>query len=106
VLAYNFFGCFTGGDPPFYGNCIYGANNELRGYTSGQYIDRHMFATQFEYHLALPKKFGLAGFTGVGEVVPGGKERGPRSDWPFHRVNKLIKVYLGPKVLDKRTFKK
>jgi hypothetical protein len=24
VLAYNFFGCFTGGEPPFYGNCIYG----------------------------------------------------------------------------------
>jgi Omp85 superfamily domain len=82
VLAYNFFGCFTGGDPPFYGNCIYGANNELRGYTAGQYIDRHMFATQFEYRLALPKKFGLAGFTGVGEVVPGGKE--------FFRVNNFL----------------
>jgi hypothetical protein len=32
VLAYNLFLCGTGGSPPFYGNCIYGANNELRGY--------------------------------------------------------------------------
>jgi hypothetical protein len=70
VLAYNFFSCFTGGQPPFYGNCIYGTSNELRGYVAGQYIDRHMFATQLEYRLTLPKKIGFAGFTGVGEVVP------------------------------------
>lgn len=71
VLAYDLFVCNTGGDPPFYGNCIYGASNELRGYTAGQYLDRHMFATQLEYRLSLPKKFGLAGFGGVGEVFPG-----------------------------------
>jgi hypothetical protein len=82
VLAYNFFGCFTGGEPPFYGNCIYGANNELRGYTAGQYIDRDMFATQLEYRLVLPKKFGLAGFAGVGEVVPNASQ--------FFRVNNFL----------------
>jgi len=27
--------CGTGGEPPFYGNCIYGMNNELRGYQAG-----------------------------------------------------------------------
>jgi hypothetical protein len=74
VLAYNFFTCATGGEPPFYGNCIYGTNNELRGYEAGRYLDRYMFATQLEYRLSLPKKFGLAGFGGVGEVVPGGKQ--------------------------------
>jgi outer membrane protein assembly factor BamA len=31
VLAYNGFFCGTGGQPSFYGNCIYAANNELRG---------------------------------------------------------------------------
>ena len=62
VLAYNFFTCATGGEPPFYGNCIYGTNNELRGYEAGRYLDRYMFATQLEYRLSLPKKFGLAGF--------------------------------------------
>ena len=74
VLAYNLFVCGTGGAPPFYGNCIYGTNNQLRGYEAGRYLDRYMFATQVEYRLSLPKKFGLAAFGGVGEVVPGGSE--------------------------------
>jgi len=30
VLASVSFGCFTGGQPPFYGNCIYGTNSQLR----------------------------------------------------------------------------
>jgi len=82
VLAYNLFVCGTGGTPPFYANCIYGANNELRGYTAGRYIDRYMFATQLEYRLSLPKRFGLVGFGGVGEVVPGGSQG--------FRINKFL----------------
>jgi hypothetical protein len=74
VLAYNLFVCGTGGAPPFYGNCIYGTNNELRGYTAGQYLDRYMIATQLEYRLALPKRLGAVGFGGVGEVIPGGSQ--------------------------------
>jgi Omp85 superfamily domain len=74
VLAYNLFVCATGGDPPFYGNCIYGANNELRGYTAGRYLDRYMFATQLEYRLRLPWRFGAVGFGGIGEVVAGGSQ--------------------------------
>jgi outer membrane protein assembly factor BamA len=31
VLAYNLYTCATWGEPPFYGECIYGSNNELRG---------------------------------------------------------------------------
>jgi len=82
VLAYNLFVCGTGGTPPFYANCIYGANNELRGYTAGRYIDRYMFATQLEYRLSLPKRFGLVGFGGIGEVAPGGSQA--------FRVNSLL----------------
>ena len=74
VLAYNLFWCGTGGSPPFYGNCIYGTRNELRGYTAGQYLDRYMFATQLEYRLVLPWRFGLVGFGGVGQVTPGGNQ--------------------------------
>ena len=70
VLAYNLFLCGTGGDAPFYGQCIFGVNNELQGTTAGRYIDRYMFATQLEYRLVLPKRFGLVGFGGVGEVAP------------------------------------
>jgi hypothetical protein len=74
VLAYNFYWCGTGGSPPFYGNCIYGTNSELRGYTAGRYLDRYMFATQLEYRLVLPWRFGLVGFGGVGSVTPGGNQ--------------------------------
>jgi hypothetical protein len=54
ILAYNLFVCGTGGQPPFYGKCIYGMSHELRGYPGGRYLDRCMFATQTEYRLELP----------------------------------------------------
>jgi outer membrane protein assembly factor BamA len=74
VLAYDLYVCDTGGDPPFYASCIYGTAAELRGYTAGRYIDRHMFATQLEYRLSLPKRFGVAGFAGIGEVFAGASQ--------------------------------
>jgi hypothetical protein len=74
VLAYDGYFCATGGAPPFYGNCIYGTNNELRGYTAGRYFTRYMLATQLEYRLVLPKRFGFVAFGGIGEVIPGGTQ--------------------------------
>ena len=74
VLAYDLFACATSGKPPFYGNCIYGTTNELRGYTAGKYFDRYMAATQAEYRLTLPKGFGLAAFGGLGGVIPGSSQ--------------------------------
>jgi outer membrane protein assembly factor BamA len=71
VLAYNLFNCATAGNAPFYGQCIFGTNNELRGYVAGQYIDTNMIATQLEYRRTLPWRFGMVAFVGVGEVVPG-----------------------------------
>ena len=71
VLAYNANFCGTAGEPPFYGNCIYGTNNQLRGYTAGRYLDRYMYSTQLEYRLQLPKRFGVVAFAGIGEVFPG-----------------------------------
>jgi hypothetical protein len=70
VLAYNLYACATWGQPPFYGECLYGSNSELRGYIGGQHIDRYMLATQAEYRLALPWRLGLVAFGGVGEVAP------------------------------------
>ena len=90
VLAYNLGICGTGGQPPFYGNCIYGTNNQLRGYTGGQYLDRYMVSTQLEYRLSLPKKFGIAGFGGVGEVVPSGSQL-------FRIANFLPSIGGGPR---------
>jgi hypothetical protein len=74
VLAYDANFCATGGSPPFYGNCIYGTNNELRGYTAGKYFTRYTLATQLEYRLVLPKRFGLVAFGGLGGTIPGGNQ--------------------------------
>jgi hypothetical protein len=74
VLAYDGFFCATGGQPPFYGTCIYGTSNELRGYTAGRYFTNFMLATQIEYRLVLPKRFGLVAFGGLGGVIPGGNQ--------------------------------
>jgi hypothetical protein len=74
VLAYNLYTCATDGDPPFYGECIYGTNSELRGYVAGRYIDRDMIATQVEYRLALRWRFGIVLFGGLGEIAPSVEE--------------------------------
>jgi hypothetical protein len=41
---------------------------------SAKYFDRYMFTTQVEYRLTLPYRIGLAGFAGVGEVIPGSSQ--------------------------------
>jgi hypothetical protein len=74
VLAYDAYGCATGGSPPFYMNCIYGSGNELRGYVAGRYFDRYMATTQIEERVALPYRLGVVGFGGIGEAIPGGDQ--------------------------------
>jgi hypothetical protein len=70
VLAYNLFACSTGGSAPFFGQCIFGTQDELRGYTAGRYIDKKMLATQVEYRRDLRWRMGVAVFGGMGEVAP------------------------------------
>jgi outer membrane protein assembly factor BamA len=70
VLAYRIMGCGVSGDVPFYDLCLFGFNNDLRGYYAGQFRDRRMFATQMEYRLEVLSRVGLVGFAGVGGVAP------------------------------------
>jgi hypothetical protein len=70
VLALRVFGCASAGHVPFYDLCLLGMHNDIRGYKTGQYRDKLMVTTQAEYRLELPKRFGLVGFFGVGEVAP------------------------------------
>jgi outer membrane protein assembly factor BamA len=70
VLAFRVMGCGVGGDVPFYDLCLFGFNNDLRGYYAGQFRDRRMFATQLEYRLELLPRVGVVGFAGVGGVAP------------------------------------
>jgi hypothetical protein len=66
VLAYRAMGCSANGSVPFYDLCMFGFNSDLRGYTTGEFQNRRMFAGQAEYRLELRKRFGLVAFGGVG----------------------------------------
>ena len=76
VIAFRGVGCTATGDRvPIYDLCLFGASNDLRGYSAGRYQDRRMFATQAEYRFFLPAKgflgrFGVVGFAGFGAVSP------------------------------------
>jgi outer membrane protein assembly factor BamA len=74
VLASGSFACFTGGQPPFYGNCIYGTNSQLRGYTPVAISIVTCLVRRWSIGWPLPKRFGVVGFGGLGEVVPGGNQ--------------------------------
>jgi len=91
VIAYNLYACATGGQAPFFGECIFGIKNELRGYPAGRYIDRALVATQVEYRLTLPLRLGLAAFGGVGEVGP--------NFGSFNRHDLLPSVGFGPRFI-------
>jgi hypothetical protein len=69
VIAYRAMGCYAGGEPPFWGLCSFGSKSDLRGYPSGRYRDYSMFATQAEYRVGLPKRFGAVAFAGLGGVA-------------------------------------
>ena len=66
VFAYRAMACSANGNVPFYDLCLYGFNSDLRGYTTGEFQNRRMFATQAEYRIELPKRFGLVAFGGLG----------------------------------------
>lgn len=68
VLAYRAMACSANGSVPFYDLCLYGFNSDLRGYTTGEFQNRRMFATQAEYRVELPKRLGVVGFAGLGGV--------------------------------------
>jgi len=70
VLATRVFGRFAYGDVPFYDLSLYGREADLRGYTTGRWRDKMMFAVQAEYRHRLSRVWGLAAFAGVGALAP------------------------------------
>jgi outer membrane protein assembly factor BamA len=68
VLAYRGMACSVSDETPFFDLCYFGGS-DLRGYSTGQFQNRRMFATQVEYRRELPWRFGLVGFGGVGGVA-------------------------------------
>ena len=78
VLAYRAMACSANGSVPFYDLCLFGFNSDLRGYTTGEFQNRRMFAGQAEYRIELRKRLGIVAFGGVGGVA--GKWSDFRSD--------------------------
>lgn len=70
VIAYRGRLCQVSDKAPFFDLCLFGTSSDLRGYTAGEFQDRRMFATQFEYRRELPYRLGLVGFAGIGGVAP------------------------------------
>ncbi len=70
VLAMRFTTRATGKDAPFFLLSTFGGSTDLRGYESGRYRDRMMYAAQAEYRWQPLDRWIFTGFAGVGEVAP------------------------------------
>jgi len=76
VLAVRGYFHTVGGDAPFFLLSSFGGGRDLRGYPSGRYRDRMMYAMQGEYRWQFHKRWILTGFAGFGEVASGWSEFG------------------------------
>lgn len=70
VVAARVATCVVGGDVPFSDLCMYGRNNDLRGYSTGQYRDKAMVAAQAEVRWSLAHRWGAVAFGGIGSIGP------------------------------------
>jgi hypothetical protein len=69
VLASRFVIRTTSDNAPFFILSTFGGAKDLRGYPSGRYRDRMMYAMQTEYRWHVTDRWVLTGFAGVGEVA-------------------------------------
>lgn len=69
VLALRLFIKGTSEDTPFFLLSTFGGSTDLRGYPSGRYRDRMMYAMQSEYRWQYNDRWIFTGFAGFGEVA-------------------------------------
>ena len=69
VLASRFIVRGTDGNAPFFLLSTLGGSVDLRGYPSGRYRDRYMYAVQSEYRWHFNDHWIFTGFAGFGEVA-------------------------------------
>lgn len=69
VLAFRAYARSASGDVPFFLLSTYGGSTDLRGYPSGRYRDRMMYAVQSEYRWQFSDRWIFTGFAGFGEVA-------------------------------------
>lgn len=82
VLALRGYACQASDRTPLFDLCLYGANNDLRGYEVGRYRDRAMFAVQGEYRFPLAGRFGAVVFGGTGKVASSFGDMGDETHLP------------------------
>lgn len=70
VLALRVATRYASGDTPFFLFPAFGAGSDLRGYQTGTYRDRFLFAAQAEWRHNLSERWRVVGFAGVGTVGP------------------------------------
>jgi hypothetical protein len=69
VLATRLMVRWTKGDAPFFLKSSFGGGTDLRGYASGRFRDKMMYAVQTEYRWQFNDRWIFTGFVGVGEVA-------------------------------------
>ena len=69
VLAFRAYARTTSGNAPFFLLSTFGGRTDLRGYATGRYRDRNMYAVQGEYRWVVNPRWIVTGFAGVGEVM-------------------------------------
>ena len=69
VLASRFVVRAADGNAPFFLLSTLGGSTDLRGYPSGRYRDRYMYAVQSEYRWHVNDHWIFTGFAGFGEVA-------------------------------------
>ncbi|MBA4010500.1 MAG: hypothetical protein C0481_01415 [Phenylobacterium sp.] len=70
VVAARLAVCDSGDGAPFFDLCLFGQNNDLRGYDPGRYRDHTLVSAQVEYRRDLFWRIGAVAFAGVGGVAP------------------------------------
>jgi len=70
VLASRLSFCDAGGQVPIFDLCMFGANNDLRGYAVGRYQDHALIAGQTELRWHAFWRIGFVAFAGAGTVGP------------------------------------
>ncbi|MFI5172567.1 MAG: BamA/TamA family outer membrane protein [Chitinophagales bacterium] len=68
VLAFNLYGKFLPGEPPFNRMAKLGGDVHMRGNYEGRFRDKNYITLQSEYRITFWKYFGINIFAGVGEV--------------------------------------
>jgi outer membrane protein assembly factor BamA len=82
VVALRAMACKASDRTPLFDLCLFGANNDLRGYEVGRYRDRALVAAQAEFRFPLGERWGGVVFGGWGKVAPSFDTMGDEPDLP------------------------